>query len=140
VSENLELVKSIFANWEKGDFSSVDWADPEIDFEMVGGLMEGRWTGVAEMGKAWTAMLSAWEGLTANVDEFRELDDGRVLVFLRNQGRGRGSGIEIGEISTRAANVFTIRDRKVTRLILYWDRDDAIGALDLADQTTPENT
>jgi ketosteroid isomerase-like protein len=131
VSPNLELVKSIFAEWERGDWSSADWADPEIEFEMIGGLNTGRWRGIGPMREAWTTTLRAWENLRAIADEFRELDDGRVLVFLRNEGRGSGSGIEIGEISTKAANVFTVRDGKVTSLILYWDRDRAVADLGL---------
>src|SRR4051794_5499724 len=122
VSSNLDLIKSIYADWERGDWSSADWADPEIEFEMVGGLVEGRWTGKEEMSKAWATMLNAWEDLKAVPEEFRELDGGRVLVLLGNTGRGKGSGIEIGEITVRAANVFTIGDGKVTRLTLYWER------------------
>lgn len=132
---NLDLVKAIFADWERGDWSSADWADPEIDFEMIGGLMEGRWKGVGEMAKAWAAMLNAWDDLRADPEEFRELDDERVLVFLGNTGRGKWSGIDIREISVRAANVFTISNGKVTKLILYWDRDQAIADLGLGDQS-----
>jgi ketosteroid isomerase-like protein len=129
VSSNLELVKSIYADWERGDWGSADWADPEIEFEMIGGLMEGSWTGVADMGNAWGAMLAAWEDLKAIPEEFRELDDERVLVLLQNTGRGRGSGIEIGGISARSANVFTVRNGKVKRLTLYWNRDRALADL-----------
>jgi ketosteroid isomerase-like protein len=128
---NLELVKSIYADWERGDWSSTSWADPDIEFVMIGGLMDGRWAGIAEMGRAWGMMVNAWKGLTANPAEFRELDDGRVVVFLTNRGRGRTSGIDISEIATKSANVFEIRGGKVTNLTLYWDRDRAIADVGL---------
>jgi ketosteroid isomerase-like protein len=140
VSSNLDLVKSIFAAWEKGDWSSSDWADPEIEYEMIGGLNSGSWRGIDEMAEAWGTLLAAWDDLRAIPDEFRELDGDRVVVFLRNEGRGKGSGIEIGGISTRAANVFTVRDGRVTRLELYWDRDQALSDLGLPEGTEPGGT
>ena len=131
MSSNLEFVKSIFAAWERGDWSSAEWADPEIEFEMIGGLNAGKWKGREQMAEAWATMLRAWEDLRAVADDFQEVDDERVLVLLRNEGRGKGSGIDIGRISVKAANVFTVRDGNVTRLALYWERDRAIADLDL---------
>jgi ketosteroid isomerase-like protein len=135
VSSNLDLVKSIFDAWEEGDFTSTDWADPEIDFVMRGGLNRGTWKGVEGMAEGWATMLNAWENLHAVPEGFRATDDGRILVFVRNEGRGRGSGIQIDGISTHGANVFTVRDGKVTRLELYWDRDEAIAELGLSEGT-----
>jgi ketosteroid isomerase-like protein len=140
MSSNLALVKSIYASWEKGDFSSADWADPEIEFAMYGGLSTGEWRGIEEMTETWATMLRAWVDLRAIPEEFRELDDGRILVFLRNEGRGKGSGIDIHGISARSANVFTVRDGKVKRLELYWEREDVIVELGLMEETEPGST
>jgi ketosteroid isomerase-like protein len=137
VSSNLDLVKSIYADWERGDWSSVDWADPEIEFTVVGGLDSGSWKGVAAMAEAWATQLRAWQDLRAVAEEFRELDGDRVLVLMKNAGRGRGSGFDLSEISTDAANIFRVRDGKVVSLSIYPDRARAFADLEMTDSPDP---
>jgi hypothetical protein len=50
-----------FADWERGDYSSTEWAHPEIEFVLVGELDAGSWTGVPKMGEARRRWLSSWE-------------------------------------------------------------------------------
>jgi hypothetical protein len=38
VSANLDLVRSLCVAWEEGDYSSTEWADPEIEFVVADGL------------------------------------------------------------------------------------------------------
>jgi ketosteroid isomerase-like protein len=130
-STNLDLVRSIYADWERGDFSSAEWADPEIEFVFADGAVRGSWTGLAGMGKAWREYLSAWEGYRVEADEFRELDDDRVLVFLYQYGRGKTSGMELEQVRMKGTSVFQIRGGKVTRLVIYGNRDDALADLGL---------
>ena len=97
MSENLDLVRSIYADWERGDFSHVEWADPEI--ECVVRRMASRrrhGTGMAGYGGG-LARLSGASGVTfaSDADEYRELDDERVLVLAQFSGRGKTSGVEV---------------------------------------------
>jgi ketosteroid isomerase-like protein len=46
-------------------------------------------------------------------------------------GRGKASGLEVSDTETKGANLFHIRDGKVTKLVLYWDRDRAFADLGL---------
>jgi ketosteroid isomerase-like protein len=135
VSANLDLVRSIYADWDRGDFSSIDWAHPEIVFAIVEGPSPGTWTGLAEMRHAWREFLSSWEDYRNEVDEYRELDPERVLVLAHFSGRGKASGLEAAEWgSTKGgANLLHVRDGKVTRLVIYWDREHALADLGLTE-------
>jgi ketosteroid isomerase-like protein len=132
MSENLDLVRSIYAAWERGDYSSVAWADPEIQFVFADGPEPGTWRGVVGMLEGFRGWLKAWEDYRVVADEFRELDGERVFVLTHNSGRGKASGLEIGQMGTRGqANLFHVRGGNVTKFVLYWDRDRAFADLGL---------
>ena len=130
--ENVEVVRSLYERWAEGDYSAVDWADPEIEFVMADGLNRGAWRGIAEMGRAWGEEIRAWDDFRVIPEEYRELDDERVLVLLHNHGRGKTSGVTVDDIAAKSANVVHVRDGRVTRLVLYWDRERALADLGLS--------
>ena len=129
MSENLDLVRSIYAAWERGDFGSADWAHPEIEYVRAEGPEPGTWIGVSGMAEGARTYLDAWDDLRFVVDEYRELDEARVLVFDHRSGRGKASGLQLGQMRTQSAHVFHIRDGKVTRLVIYLDRNRALADL-----------
>jgi ketosteroid isomerase-like protein len=133
MSENLELVRSICAAWERGDYSSVEWADPEIEFAVADGLNPDSWTGLTGLAQGFRNFLSAWEGLRSETDEFREIDKERVLVLTHLSGRGKTSGVELGQVQAKQANLLQVRDGRVIRLVIYNHRDRALSDLGLAE-------
>ena len=125
----MELLHSIFADWERGQFVRTEWAHPEIEYVEVGGPQPGEWGGVSQMEAAWAAFLRAWDEFRIEAEHYQALDDDRVLVLVRPSGRGRSSGLDIQEMHAQGAVLFTVRDGVVTRFAIYWDRDRAYADL-----------
>jgi hypothetical protein len=130
VSANLDLVRSIVAAWERGDFGGTDWADSEIEYEIADGPSPGRWCGLAGMAEGVHGMFDPWDDIYLGAAEFRELSAERVLVIADLRGRGKASGLEVGQMRA-GAYIFDLRDGKVTRHVVYFDRDRAMTDLDL---------
>jgi ketosteroid isomerase-like protein len=130
MSENLDLVRSIYADWGRGDFSRSDWADPEIELVSVDGPAPGAVKGLAEAGASWRSNLDAFENFRTVLEDCRQLDDERVLALTRFSGRGKRSGVELPEAWGRGAGLFHIREGKVIKGVNY-DRDRALADLGL---------
>ena len=132
MSANVDLVRSIYADWERGDFSSVKWAHPEIEYVLADGPAPGVWKGVARMAEGFREFLGAWSELRFAVQEGREIDNERILpLHSYRSGRGKMSGLDVGQLATRMPVVFQVHSGQVTKLVTYLDGDRALADLDL---------
>jgi ketosteroid isomerase-like protein len=130
-SANLDLVRSIYAAWERGDFRSADWAHPEIELVTVGGPEPGTWKGLAGVAEFTRDFLAAWSDIHLVADEYREVDEERVVVLLHYSGSGTTSGLDLTEVGSAHANIFHIWDGKVTKYVVYWEYERAFADLGL---------
>jgi ketosteroid isomerase-like protein len=139
-SANVDLVRSIYAALERGDNRrTAEWAHREIELVNADGPEPGRWTGLAGMEEGFREFLSVWEDFRQQAEEYRDLDDERVLVLTRYRGRGKTSGVELGHMRTKSAAVFLVRNDKVVRIIQYFDRERALADLGLAPEAGVAN-
>jgi ketosteroid isomerase-like protein len=129
MSANLDLVSSLYAAWERGDYTSVEWADPDIEWVRAEDLEPRSWKGLAEMEAGLREVLSAWQDHYLEAEEYRELDLDRVLVLAQFIARGKRSGVDV---ALSGATLLHIRESKVTRLVVYGDRERAFADLGLA--------
>jgi hypothetical protein len=132
VSENLDLVRSIYADWERGDFrQAAHWADPDIELVLADGPDPGVWSGLAGMVDGFRPILNEVEDFRIRIEECREIDDERVLVFNLPGGRGRASQIDLAQMRIGSTYLFHIGVQGVTKLTVYWNRADALADLGL---------
>jgi len=131
MSSNLDLVRAIYADWEHGDFSTSHWAHPAIEHEDADGPLGGGTGGFERLGHGVREFLSEWEDFRLEADEFRELDAERVLALDHRSGRSKTSGLELGQMRTKGARLFHIRDGRVIKIVVYFDRERALADLGL---------
>ncbi len=131
--ENVEIVRRLYADWERGDFDAAQWAHPDIEWVIADGPTPGTWKGRSGMTEGWREFLSAWEGFRVEPDVFREIDSERVLVLAHFLGRGKMSGLRAEQLRASGAHVVHVRDGKVTRSVTYFDRAAALEAVGLSE-------
>ncbi|HEX5223635.1 MAG TPA: nuclear transport factor 2 family protein [Solirubrobacteraceae bacterium] len=131
MSENLELVRSIYADWERGDWGSAEWADTDVEFVAADGPWAGGVVGKPAMAGLWRQYLEAWENVRARPDDFRDLGGGRVLALHTWSARGKVSGLTVEQIEARSAVLFQVVAGKVSKLVAYQDRARAFADLGL---------
>src|SRR5436190_14002054 len=124
--ENVEIVRSIYRAVERGDYSSSEWADPDIEF--VAPHEERPMRGVEAMQRSWREFLGAWKDFRAEPEEIIDAGE-QVLVLEKVGGRGRGSGVPAGGL--RGASLFTFREGRLVRLAQYTNRAKGLEAVGL---------
>src|ERR1700737_3671403 len=92
---NVDLVRSIYAAWERGEYGSVAGAHPGIEFVIADGPSPGHWTGLAGMSEGVRTWLSPWEALHQEAVEYRESEGGRVFALHRYTGHAKRSGLDL---------------------------------------------
>ena len=131
MSENLDLVRSIYADWERGDFSRTEWAHRDVELVWADGPSPTTWSGLRGAEAGWREFLGTWQDYRVHPEDYLAPDDERVLVLVRFTARGKASGLEVGKSHPKGANMFHIRDHLVRRLVLYWERNHAFAELGL---------
>jgi ketosteroid isomerase-like protein len=125
--ENVEVVRTIYQRWQQGDYSTVDWADPDLEF-VIQGPEGGRGRGLEALRSSWQDFLRAWQDFRVEAEDIIDVGD-KVLVLHEFGGFGHESGLPL--TGMRGATLFTFEGPRVVRLDLFTDRDAAVEAAGL---------
>jgi ketosteroid isomerase-like protein len=131
---NVDLAERVFGafnrTYTEGKDDLYELLDPEVDWEPITAQLDGTTYRGHDGVRQWMVDMKAdWEEFETHWEDFRDLDDDRVLSLGRWHARGRASGVAID--FQKAAWLLHIRDGKVVRLKTFTDRKDAYEAAGL---------
>jgi ketosteroid isomerase-like protein len=127
MSENLDLLRSIFAAWERGDFAS-GIAPLAADIRYSAAQPEGQAiaSGRVEMARFLRDFLASWDRYWIELHDLQEVAPERFLASATQCGRGKDSG---AETSMPAFIAIAFRDGEIAQLEFFYDHAGAASAL-----------
>ena len=90
----------------------------------------GRLVGIEGFIAVWREWASAWESWVVTPNDFIAVGDERVLIPMEIKGRSRTQQVEF---SVEGANLVTIREGRLTRVELFFQREEALEAAGLSE-------
>ena len=129
--EKVELVRSIFAAWERGDFSAGrERLDQHVVFVSAPDFPAfGAYLGLDAVANFMEDFLRQWEWTTFEAERLRVFGD-TVVVDVVQRGKGRTSG---AESSVRFFMLFSFRGEKVIRYETVMHEAEALEAVGLSE-------
>jgi ketosteroid isomerase-like protein len=130
--ENVERARQGYKHFnEVGQFDSA-FLSPECEFDWSGALPEvPPFKGLDRANVALREWLAAFDDFSVGVDRFIDVGDDRLVVFVRNIGKLKGTE---APIENRFVHVFTFRDGQGVRMAGYLDEERALEAAGLSEQ------
>src|SRR5271169_6874692 len=106
-------------------------ADPdmELDWSRSRGWLAGVYKGIDEAMRFYAGYFEAFDEIVIKPDSFIEAGDSVVVPNVAYQ-RGRDKI----DVSARSTLVFTLHNRRISRICLYQETEDALKAVGLSEQ------
>jgi ketosteroid isomerase-like protein len=124
-AENVAVVRRMFEHYFRGDTeAALAMFAEDVEWRDQFAIYHGR-PGVAESVARWTGV---WNELEMELDEVLDGGDD-VVVFVRQTGRGKGSGAPIEGVSRW---VYTLAEGRIVSVRQFADPDEALRAAGLS--------
>jgi ketosteroid isomerase-like protein len=136
--ENIEIVRGIYADPLGLTAAASGKVAPDAEFDFTAAYPDQPiMRGVEELRRFRDS--GPWSGspIQFEPERFFDVDDERVLVFVRVSATGHASG---AQVEIRVAHEITIRDEQLVRFKVYGDRDQALEAAGLSERDAPADS
>ena len=131
--ENVRIVKAGSEAWIRGDLNAFfEVCDPAVEWDtsnFEGWPEDDVYHGQAGVRRFLEDWRASWEQYEAGVEEYFDIDGGRVLALWWQRGEGHGSRIRV---QMDWALICTLKDGLVCRMEAFSDRREALKTVGLA--------
>ena len=126
--ENVELVRTVYEGWERGDFrAGSDLFAPDFEWKQSPDAVEPGSHRGAAVGTALRHIFDVYEHYRIEAEEYLDAADA-VVVVGRARGTARGSGMPLDQ---RNFLVWRVRDGKLIGTEAFRNRSEALEAVGL---------
>jgi ketosteroid isomerase-like protein len=128
---NVEFARRGYEAFNEGGVEAIlPFLEPEIEWINLAQIpLAGTYNGHDGVREFFKLLLSLFEGLRIDPDEFIPIGEEFVLVFVRIWGRGTGTGVE-GEVPV--AMLWKVGQTGAAQVRIFYDRSEALEAAGLA--------
>jgi ketosteroid isomerase-like protein len=126
--ENVEVVQRGFEHFMATGEPHWESFHEEVEIHDHDTMDQGEYRGHAGLGRWLEDWAAAWSEFSMEPEEFLDVGDEVVIMFVRMKATGVSSGLAL---ERQDAMVFAVRDGKVGRLDYYNNRTEALEAVGL---------
>jgi ketosteroid isomerase-like protein len=123
---NVEVVRAVVAAFNSGDFAAaMEMCTDDVEFDWSRRMLDGEvFKGREELRRFMQGTMEIFDEIHIPDDELTDLGDNVVLLAGTARFKGHASGLDV---EASAANLWTVRDGKVSRFRFYQTKEDALA-------------
>jgi ketosteroid isomerase-like protein len=130
VSERVDRLRASIEEFNRTGRVPTEFYAPDFELHQSSSIVDtaGVFHGPGASQASLDELSEAFEDMTFTAEKFLEAPGGEIVVLIHTTGRGRASGLEL---DNHIAWVWTFRDGKAARLVVYEEPADALAAVGL---------
>jgi ketosteroid isomerase-like protein len=132
--ENVEVIERAIAAINARDLDGyLECCTEDIELLTPLAAIGAEYNGAWGIRRWFTDLEDVGPDFRLELERAETVEPGLVLAFMRVSGSGRTSGLQVMD-GTPTANIYDMVERKIRRVRIYMDRQDALEVLGLSEQ------
>ena len=129
-SELIDRLREALTAFERTGETPTGFLAPDFELHQASSIVDtaGVFRGPGALREPLDELLGSFDEVTYEPQRFLEAPGGEIVMIVHARARGRASGMQV---ENDIGWVWTVRDGRATRMVVYEEPDDALAAVGL---------